>query len=162
MFLLSFNELYDKFVVLNDVWVHVASVNILYPCSGTKNCVFLKKINNLVSAFCAVFFHLSLISSICSLCLSELGLLMKSCIDQGQLVPDDVISRLILKDLRSLENSSWLLDGGSRLCFGHKHVCVFIIIIFYRWSETCESAGQVVLALLSWKGGVFSSTSLSF
>lgn len=45
--------------------------------------------------------------------LSELGLLMKSCIDQGQLVPDDVISRLILRDLRALENSSWLLDGGS-------------------------------------------------
>lgn len=48
-----------------------------------------------------------------SLFLPELGLLMKSCIDQGQLVPDDVISRLILKDLRALENSSWLLDGGS-------------------------------------------------
>ncbi|TNM91855.1 GTP:AMP phosphotransferase AK3, mitochondrial [Takifugu flavidus] len=45
---------------------------------------------------------------------TELGLLMKSCIDQGQLVPDDVISRLILKDLRALENSSWLLDGFPR------------------------------------------------
>lgn len=43
----------------------------------------------------------------------ELGLLMKSCIDQGQLVPDDVISRLILTDLRALEQSSWLLDGES-------------------------------------------------
>lgn len=45
---------------------------------------------------------------------TELGLLVKSCIDQGQLVPDDVISRLILKDLRALENSSWLLDGFPR------------------------------------------------
>lgn len=61
------------------------------------------------------------------MCLSELGLLVKSCLDQGQLVPDDVISRLILKDLRALENSSWLLDGGSP-CFGHKHVAVVIII----------------------------------
>ncbi|KAK3521537.1 hypothetical protein QTP70_012001 [Hemibagrus guttatus] len=42
---------------------------------------------------------------------SELGLLMKSCIDQGQLVPDDVISRLILASLRDMEHSSWLLDG---------------------------------------------------
>lgn len=42
----------------------------------------------------------------------ELGLLMKSCIDQGQLVPDDVISRLILSDLRGLGQCSWLLDGG--------------------------------------------------
>uniref|UniRef100_H3D6Q7 GTP:AMP phosphotransferase AK3, mitochondrial n=1 Tax=Tetraodon nigroviridis TaxID=99883 RepID=H3D6Q7_TETNG len=31
-----------------------------------------------------------------------------------KLVPDDVISRLILKDLRALENSSWLLDGFPR------------------------------------------------
>uniref|UniRef100_A0A3Q3XAP8 GTP:AMP phosphotransferase AK3, mitochondrial n=1 Tax=Mola mola TaxID=94237 RepID=A0A3Q3XAP8_MOLML len=45
---------------------------------------------------------------------TELGLLMKSCIDQGQLVPDDVISRLILTDLRALEQSSWLLDGFPR------------------------------------------------
>lgn len=54
---------------------------------------------------------------------------MKSCIDQGQLVPDDVISRLILKDLRALENSSWLLDGGS---LSHERVGVcgwqFIVI----------------------------------
>lgn len=42
---------------------------------------------------------------------SELGLLMKSCIDQGQLVPDDVMSRLILSDLRALDQSSWLLDS---------------------------------------------------
>lgn len=47
---------------------------------------------------------------------------MKSCIDQGQLVPDDVISRLILKDLRALGNSSWLLDGGS---FSHERVGVY-------------------------------------
>lgn len=45
---------------------------------------------------------------------TELGLLMKSCIDQGQLVPDDVMSRLILRDLRALGQSSWLLDGFPR------------------------------------------------
>lgn len=45
---------------------------------------------------------------------TELGLLMKSCIDQGQLVPDDVISRLILSDLRGLGQCSWLLDGFPR------------------------------------------------
>lgn len=42
---------------------------------------------------------------------ADLGLLMKSCIDQGQLVPDDVISRLILSSLRGIEQTSWLLDG---------------------------------------------------
>lgn len=45
---------------------------------------------------------------------TELGLLMKSCIDQGQLVPDDVISRLILSNLRNMDHSSWLLDGFPR------------------------------------------------
>ncbi|AWP15118.1 putative GTP:AMP phosphotransferase AK3 mitochondrial isoform 2 [Scophthalmus maximus] len=45
---------------------------------------------------------------------TELGLLLKSCIDQGQLVPDDVMSRLILSDLRALGRSSWLLDGFPR------------------------------------------------
>ncbi|KAL0965850.1 hypothetical protein UPYG_G00286570 [Umbra pygmaea] len=45
---------------------------------------------------------------------TELGLLMKSCIDQGQLVPDDVISRLILAEMRYMNNSSWLLDGFPR------------------------------------------------
>ncbi|XP_054468209.1 GTP:AMP phosphotransferase AK3, mitochondrial [Anoplopoma fimbria] len=45
---------------------------------------------------------------------TELGLLMKSCIDQGQLVPDDVMSRLILSDLRAMDHSSWLIDGYPR------------------------------------------------
>ncbi|XP_030625550.1 GTP:AMP phosphotransferase AK3, mitochondrial isoform X1 [Chanos chanos] len=45
---------------------------------------------------------------------TELGLLMKACIDQGQLVPDDVISRLILSNLKTMDHSSWLLDGFPR------------------------------------------------
>ncbi|XP_026863120.1 GTP:AMP phosphotransferase AK3, mitochondrial [Electrophorus electricus] len=45
---------------------------------------------------------------------TELGLLMKSCIDQGQLVPDDIISRLVLAKLRDMDHSSWLLDGFPR------------------------------------------------
>ncbi|KAL2100526.1 hypothetical protein ACEWY4_004920 [Coilia grayii] len=45
---------------------------------------------------------------------TELGLLLKACIDQGQLVPDDVISRLILSNLRHMQDSSWLLDGFPR------------------------------------------------
>ncbi|CAN9504966.1 unnamed protein product [Ophioblennius macclurei] len=45
---------------------------------------------------------------------TELGLLMKSCIDQGQLVPDDVMSRLILGHLKSISQGGWLLDGFPR------------------------------------------------
>ncbi|MCJ8742855.1 hypothetical protein PDJAM_G00086920 [Pangasius djambal] len=51
---------------------------------------------------------------------SELGLLMKSCIDQGQLIPDDVMSRLILASLREMEQRSWLLDGKT-LSHSHLH-----------------------------------------
>ncbi|KAM8828068.1 GTP:AMP phosphotransferase AK3, mitochondrial [Spinachia spinachia] len=45
---------------------------------------------------------------------TELGLLMKSSIDQGQLVPDDVMSRLMLRDLRAMDHGSWLIDGFPR------------------------------------------------
>ncbi|XP_029372484.1 GTP:AMP phosphotransferase AK3, mitochondrial [Echeneis naucrates] len=45
---------------------------------------------------------------------TEFGLLMKSSIDQGQLVPDDVISRLILSELKAIGQCSWLLDGFPR------------------------------------------------
>ncbi|XP_078811922.1 GTP:AMP phosphotransferase AK3, mitochondrial isoform X2 [Oryzias latipes] len=45
---------------------------------------------------------------------TELGLLVRSCMDQGQLVPDGLMSRLILKDLKSMEHISWLLDGFPR------------------------------------------------
>uniref|UniRef100_A0A3P8SBM2 Adenylate kinase 3 n=1 Tax=Amphiprion percula TaxID=161767 RepID=A0A3P8SBM2_AMPPE len=52
--------------------------------------------------------------TLCCVFVSELGLLTKSCIDQGQLVPDDVMSRLILSELRTIEQSGWLLDGFPR------------------------------------------------
>ncbi|XP_034047498.1 GTP:AMP phosphotransferase AK3, mitochondrial [Thalassophryne amazonica] len=45
---------------------------------------------------------------------TELGMLLKSCLDQGQLVPDDVMSRLILSDLKAVDHTSWLLDGFPR------------------------------------------------
>ncbi|XP_013859346.1 GTP:AMP phosphotransferase AK3, mitochondrial [Austrofundulus limnaeus] len=45
---------------------------------------------------------------------TELGLLMKSCIDQGQLVPDAIMSRIILSNLRRIDHSGWLLDGFPR------------------------------------------------
>ncbi|KAJ8286606.1 hypothetical protein GJAV_G00041070 [Gymnothorax javanicus] len=45
---------------------------------------------------------------------TEIGLLMKSCIDHGQLIPDDIITRLILLELQNVEQCSWLLDGFPR------------------------------------------------
>lgn len=65
-----------------------------------------------------------LMLSICFSCMSELGLLMKACIDQGQLLPDDVMTRLILHDLRALGEDSWLLDGrtGQVHCTNINHI----------------------------------------
>uniref|UniRef100_A0A8C5LN24 Adenylate kinase 3 n=1 Tax=Leptobrachium leishanense TaxID=445787 RepID=A0A8C5LN24_9ANUR len=45
---------------------------------------------------------------------TEIGLVAKSYIDQGQLVPDDVITKLILKELNTMRSNNWLLDGFPR------------------------------------------------
>ncbi|XP_064607346.1 GTP:AMP phosphotransferase AK3, mitochondrial-like [Liolophura sinensis] len=42
------------------------------------------------------------------------GLAAKSYIDQGQLVPDDIMVELILSELKGLRSESWLLDGFPR------------------------------------------------
>lgn len=45
---------------------------------------------------------------------TEFGLLAKSFIDVGKLVPDIAITRIILHELKKLNQSSWLLDGFPR------------------------------------------------
>uniref|UniRef100_A0A670K5C6 Adenylate kinase 3 n=1 Tax=Podarcis muralis TaxID=64176 RepID=A0A670K5C6_PODMU len=45
---------------------------------------------------------------------SEVGILAKSYIDQGRLIPDDIITRLMLSELKNLEQNSVLLDGFPR------------------------------------------------
>ncbi|NP_001089446.1 adenylate kinase 3 L homeolog [Xenopus laevis] len=45
---------------------------------------------------------------------TEIGIIAKSYIDQGQLVPDDVITRLIMQGLLKINETSWLLDGFPR------------------------------------------------
>ncbi|XP_030874102.1 GTP:AMP phosphotransferase AK3, mitochondrial [Leptonychotes weddellii] len=42
---------------------------------------------------------------------TEIGVLAKTFIDQGKLIPDDVMTRLALHELRNLTQYSWLLDG---------------------------------------------------
>ncbi|EPY89164.1 GTP:AMP phosphotransferase AK3, mitochondrial [Camelus ferus] len=41
---------------------------------------------------------------------SEIGVLAKTFIDQGKLIPDDVMTRLVLHELKNLTQYSWLLD----------------------------------------------------
>ncbi|XP_030049662.1 GTP:AMP phosphotransferase AK3, mitochondrial [Microcaecilia unicolor] len=45
---------------------------------------------------------------------SEIGVVAKSFIDQGQLVPDDVMTKLILRELNNMDQRHWLLDGFPR------------------------------------------------
>lgn len=62
---------------------------------------------------------------------TEVGILAKSYIDQGRLIPDDIMTRLMLNELKGLDRYNWLLDGkltfwditldGEEIldCFGH-------------------------------------------
>ncbi|MEE6523158.1 hypothetical protein FKM82_021899, partial [Ascaphus truei] len=45
---------------------------------------------------------------------TEIGGVAKSYIDQGQLVPDDVITQLILQEIGGMRQNYWLLDGFPR------------------------------------------------
>lgn len=45
------------------------------------------------------------------LCVSEAGVLVKTYVEKGMLVPDHVMTRLMLPRLEQLNRHSWLLDG---------------------------------------------------
>uniref|UniRef100_A0A8D0HJ67 GTP:AMP phosphotransferase AK3, mitochondrial n=1 Tax=Sphenodon punctatus TaxID=8508 RepID=A0A8D0HJ67_SPHPU len=45
---------------------------------------------------------------------TEVGVIAKSYIDQGQLIPDDIMTRLMLSELKTLNRYHWLLDGFPR------------------------------------------------
>lgn len=40
-----------------------------------------------------------------------MGILAKSYIDQGQLIPDDIMTQLMLSEIKGLDRYNWLLDG---------------------------------------------------
>lgn len=44
-------------------------------------------------------------------CVSEAGVLVKTYVERGMLVPDHVMTRLMLPRLEQLSGHSWLLDG---------------------------------------------------
>ncbi|XP_027490309.1 GTP:AMP phosphotransferase AK3, mitochondrial isoform X3 [Chiroxiphia lanceolata] len=45
---------------------------------------------------------------------TEVGILAKSYIDQGRLIPDDIMTQLMLTELKGLDQYHWLLDGFPR------------------------------------------------
>ncbi|KYO20840.1 GTP:AMP phosphotransferase AK3, mitochondrial isoform X2 [Alligator mississippiensis] len=45
---------------------------------------------------------------------TEVGVIAKTYIDRGQLIPDDIMTQLVLRELKTLEQYSWLLDGFPR------------------------------------------------
>lgn len=50
-------------------------------------------------------------------CVSEAGVLVKSYVERGMLVPDHVMTRLMLPRLEQLSSHSWLLDGEKNIIF---------------------------------------------
>ncbi|XP_037980579.1 GTP:AMP phosphotransferase AK3, mitochondrial isoform X1 [Motacilla alba alba] len=45
---------------------------------------------------------------------TEVGILAKSYIDQGQLIPDHIMTQLMLNEIKDLDQYNWLLDGFPR------------------------------------------------
>ncbi|XP_074389158.1 GTP:AMP phosphotransferase AK3, mitochondrial isoform X2 [Zonotrichia albicollis] len=45
---------------------------------------------------------------------TEVGILAKSYIDQGQLIPDHIMTQLMLNEIKGLDQYNWLLDGFPR------------------------------------------------
>ena len=45
---------------------------------------------------------------------TELGLEVKEMVSKGKLIPDDMITKLMLTELKKLNEVSWLLDGYPR------------------------------------------------
>ena len=46
---------------------------------------------------------------------SDYGEKVKSFMDKGDLVPDDIVTKLIFSELANKTETSWLLDGGCSL-----------------------------------------------
>ncbi|XP_068032845.1 GTP:AMP phosphotransferase AK3, mitochondrial isoform X1 [Anomalospiza imberbis] len=45
---------------------------------------------------------------------TEVGILAKSYIDQGQLIPDHIMTQLMLNEIKGVDQYNWLLDGFPR------------------------------------------------
>ena len=43
---------------------------------------------------------------------AEFGLMAKAFMDEGKLVPDDVMTKVMVDELKKFEKDSWLLDGN--------------------------------------------------
>lgn len=76
--------------------------------------------------------------------------------DQGQLVPDGLMSRLILKDLKSMEHISWLLDGRTpqvccyNLLYGEKKNLLEEHLISFKRPRSHQLRQTFICSLLSY------------
>lgn len=51
---------------------------------------------------------------------TEIGILAKSYIDQGRLIPDDIMTQLMLSELKNVVKYHVLLDGKSHTILGSR------------------------------------------
>lgn len=73
-----------------------------------------------------------LFSPVC--CVSEAGLLVKTYVERSMLVPDHVMTRLMLPRLEQLSGHSWLLDGKKNwvvvFCYNECFFLFFALLFF--------------------------------
>ncbi len=65
--------------------------------------------------------------SVC--CVSEAGVLVKTYVERSMLVPDQVMTRLMLPRLEQLSGHSWLLDGMKKSVF--VFYCLHFILLMH-------------------------------
>jgi len=77
-----------------------------------------------------------------SLTFTEVGILAKFYIDQGHLIPDDIMTRLVLNELKGLDRYNWLLDGklpyGISLYMERKSAVESVECFGHLWVATLQ------------------------
>ena len=64
-----------------------------------------KKIRGVAHYICSTLYRFCF-------CVPDLGLKAKAFMDEGKLVPDDVITKIMLNELKKHNKENWLLDGN--------------------------------------------------
>jgi len=83
---------------------------------------------------------------------TKVGLVAKTFMDKGNLVPDDVVSSLIVNELKGMKEHSWLLDGKYSSILTFLFHCLEIIFLgFPRTLKQAETlyAEEKVDAVIS-------------
>lgn len=84
-------------------------------------------------------------------CVSEAGVLVKTYVEKGMLVPDHVMTRLMLPRLEQLNSHSWLLDGKKNIVYVFNTITIdgFYFMIHYNKFFYTQLSPSFVLTICS-------------